>query len=208
MPTCDVCGEPIVFRYVDGRPTPIHTNGGWCRGFRVSRTSSDSSPFRSLRSYVVPNATCPVCGETVFFYQSPNGGRVFFDDLGWPWPKHPCTDNKRPTGKPKRPKRTGNILAFRARDGAQLALYDLDDFEDLDGRYKFIFRRQDSNKRRTGILKKATMKKGGLKLDDFFDAPSFVVDLDKSSATGLRVDFICARLGKIVRIKMSKDANN
>ncbi|MBM1258815.1 hypothetical protein JQU17_21870 [Ponticoccus sp. SC2-23] len=98
-------------------------------------------------------------------------------------------------------------MAFRARDGAQLALYDLDDFEDLDGRYKFIFRRQDSNKRRTGILKKATMKKGSLKLDDFFDAPSFVVDLDKSSATGLRVDFICARLGKIVRIKMSKDAN-
>jgi hypothetical protein len=29
----------------------------------------------------------------VFFYQSPTGGRVFFDELGPPWPKHPCTDN-------------------------------------------------------------------------------------------------------------------
>jgi hypothetical protein len=29
----------------------------------------------------------------VFFYQSPYGGRVFFDELGPPWPKHPCTDN-------------------------------------------------------------------------------------------------------------------
>jgi len=29
----------------------------------------------------------------VFFYQSPHGSRVFFDDLGPPWPKHPCTDN-------------------------------------------------------------------------------------------------------------------
>ncbi|MCG7932633.1 MAG: hypothetical protein N0E44_21680 [Candidatus Thiodiazotropha lotti] len=29
----------------------------------------------------------------MFFYQSPNGGRVFFDELGPPWPKHPCTDN-------------------------------------------------------------------------------------------------------------------
>ncbi|WP_097010311.1 hypothetical protein [Pseudodesulfovibrio profundus] len=27
----------------------------------------------------------------VFYYQSPNGGRVFFDELGPPWPKHPCT---------------------------------------------------------------------------------------------------------------------
>lgn len=44
-------------------------------------------------SYLNPNAFCPVCGASVYFYQSPYGGRVFFDDLGPPWPKHPCTDN-------------------------------------------------------------------------------------------------------------------
>jgi hypothetical protein len=45
----------------------------------------------------------------VFFYQSPYGGRVFFDELGPPWPKHPCTDNSsipaaisHPTTLPKR----------------------------------------------------------------------------------------------------------
>lgn len=43
-------------------------------------------------SYTNPNATCPVCGARVFFYRSPHGGRVFFDELGVPWPKHPCTD--------------------------------------------------------------------------------------------------------------------
>ena len=43
-------------------------------------------------SYVQPNAHCPVCGASVYFYQSPYGGRVFFDELGPPWPKHPCTD--------------------------------------------------------------------------------------------------------------------
>ena len=189
---------------MDGRPTPIHIHGGWCRGYRKKGQASDNSPFRSIRSYTVPNATCPVCGETVFYYQSPNGGRVFFDDLGWPWPKHPCTDNKRSAGKLTHPKRTSNILAFRARDGSQLAIYDLDDFEDLEGICKFIFRRQGTNKRRNGFLKKSTIKKGGLKLDDFFDAPSFVVNLDQSSSESLRVDFICVRLGKIVRIKMSK----
>jgi hypothetical protein len=53
--------------------------------------SLDRKP--STQSYVNPNARCPVCGEAVFFYRSPYGGRVFFDDLGPPWPKHPCTDN-------------------------------------------------------------------------------------------------------------------
>jgi hypothetical protein len=44
-------------------------------------------------SYINRNAYCPVCGDSVIFYQSPYGGRVFFDHLGWPWPKHPCTDS-------------------------------------------------------------------------------------------------------------------
>ncbi|MFQ3664492.1 MAG: hypothetical protein SNJ79_00435 [Sphingomonadaceae bacterium] len=51
--------------------------------------------FRS--SFTIPNATCPVCGARVFFYQNEHGSRVFFDDLGPPWPKHPCTDNEAPS---------------------------------------------------------------------------------------------------------------
>lgn len=42
--------------------------------------------------YVNPNAKCPVCRAPVFFYANEHGSRVFFDDLGPPWPKHPCTD--------------------------------------------------------------------------------------------------------------------
>jgi hypothetical protein len=45
-----------------------------------------------FETYLNPNASCPVCGASIFFYQSPEGGRVFFDELGPPWPKHPCTD--------------------------------------------------------------------------------------------------------------------
>lgn len=40
---------------------------------------------------VQPNANCPVCNEPVFFYQNEFGSRVYFDELGPPWPKHPCT---------------------------------------------------------------------------------------------------------------------
>lgn len=46
----------------------------------------------TVSSYVNPNAHCPECGAPVFFYRSPYNGRVYFDELGWPWPKHPCTD--------------------------------------------------------------------------------------------------------------------
>jgi hypothetical protein len=45
--------------------------------------------------FVNPNAKCPVCGDAVYFYANEHGSRVFFDDLGPPWPKHPCTDNPR-----------------------------------------------------------------------------------------------------------------
>jgi hypothetical protein len=56
-------------------------------------SNSDLSP-RAYTTYVSPNANCPVCGVAVFFFQSSNGGRVFFDELGPPWPKHPCTNNR------------------------------------------------------------------------------------------------------------------
>src|SRR3954453_12272343 len=48
-----------------------------------------------VRALTIPNARCPVCGASAFFYQNDYGSRVFFDSLGPPWPKHPCTDRNR-----------------------------------------------------------------------------------------------------------------
>ena len=45
--------------------------------------------------YTNPNALCPVCRAPVYFYESPYGGRVFFDELGPPWPQHPCTAHEK-----------------------------------------------------------------------------------------------------------------
>jgi hypothetical protein len=72
--------------------------GGYCGGGHSSFRSTFEGeafefPFVTYPSYVNPNARCPVCGADVYFYQSPYGGRVFFDELGPPWHKHPCTDN-------------------------------------------------------------------------------------------------------------------
>ncbi len=82
MRRCRYCGGEIIFRTDDGVRKPIHLSGG----------CYPSSSYTKISSYVDPNARCPVCGDRVFFYRSPFNGRVFFDELGPPWPKHPCTD--------------------------------------------------------------------------------------------------------------------
>src|SRR5580658_10347826 len=106
MAYCYHCGEEIEFINNGFGAIPIHPSGscsgrgggfGRGQGFSSFRFTGDGSffefPFITYPSYVNPNARCPVCGASVYFYQSPYGGRVFFDELGPPWPKHPCTDN-------------------------------------------------------------------------------------------------------------------
>lgn len=113
MPKCSNCGGEIIFRYMDGLCTPIHLSGG-CFGYnqsaskpRKKKKKQKKEPkfqvaYNNYTSFINPNASCPVCGEQVFFYQSKDGGRVFFDEIGPPWPKHPCTDNTKLSKKAKR----------------------------------------------------------------------------------------------------------
>ncbi|MCD6050475.1 MAG: hypothetical protein K0Q55_1878 [Verrucomicrobia bacterium] len=76
-----------------GRYGGVGSGGGYSTFRSTSEGEVFEFPFITYPSYVNPNAQCPVCGASVYFYQSPYGGRVFFDELGPPWPKHPCTDN-------------------------------------------------------------------------------------------------------------------
>lgn len=66
-------------------------NCGWGGVFYGLGLGSNVSYWLRAESYTVPNARCPRCAALVYFYRSPYGGSVFFDDLGPPWPKHPCT---------------------------------------------------------------------------------------------------------------------
>jgi hypothetical protein len=52
-------------------------------------------------SYTNPNATCPTCRAKVFYYESPFGGKVYFDYMGPPWPQHPCMDRHHSTNRMK-----------------------------------------------------------------------------------------------------------
>lgn len=71
--------------------------GGWRNRVVPASTDPACDKYAWCRdggrdSYTIPNARCPLCGASVFFYRSPHNGRVFFDQLGPPWPKHHCTD--------------------------------------------------------------------------------------------------------------------
>lgn len=72
---------------------PCGWGGGWKGGSGSRQAAAWSGPYLRFASFVNPNATCPVCGAPVFYFQSAAGGRVYFDELGPPWPKHACTDN-------------------------------------------------------------------------------------------------------------------
>lgn len=66
------------------------------------RSGSTTSPFivsgvwkgvLDQRETVTRPTACPFCGDPVYFFRDLNGGSTFFDELGPPWPKHPCFDN-------------------------------------------------------------------------------------------------------------------
>lgn len=89
MPTCTYCGGEIVFRRVGGVTTPIHLDGG-C--WKTAAPQSYPTALRFDHAHdICRRARCPICDALVFFIRH-NGGSVWVNDLGWPWPKHDCFD--------------------------------------------------------------------------------------------------------------------
>jgi hypothetical protein len=170
------CGEEIEFRYVDGQRTPIHLAGGWCSGHNDSSPHRSSKPFGTVTSYVNPNAHCPVCGKKVFFYQSPFGGRVFFDDLGWPWPKHPCTDNPRSqTETVKNLKGTAH-RSFLSKAGESLTLYELVNATERTDSIFLEFRQLAQHLRVFRVaVPKELLTRCDITMKDLRKAPAFVI---------------------------------
>lgn len=62
----------------------MHTGDYRCIGRKLYRRDQEGIPHRTK---------CPKCGSDVIFLRN-NGGSVWLDGLGWPWPKHPCFDKQ------------------------------------------------------------------------------------------------------------------
>lgn len=62
---------------------------------RQAASKPATRPTRLPRSsgLVRPNAVCPAWGARVYFYSNEYGSRVYFGEVGPPWPKHSCTNN-------------------------------------------------------------------------------------------------------------------
>jgi len=57
----------------------------------LSPVTTPTTALPRSASFMRPNTACPVCGALVYFYANEFGSRVYFDEVGPPWPKHPCT---------------------------------------------------------------------------------------------------------------------
>ncbi|SBS62219.1 hypothetical protein [Vibrio atlanticus] len=82
LPSCN-CG------YGRGRNSSFSS-----RGYQPS--SIESKPEKDKAEVFSPLLIlmeCNQCGKSVYFYRSRYNGRVFFDSLGKPWPKHLCLSN-------------------------------------------------------------------------------------------------------------------
>ncbi len=91
MATCSRCGNPVEFRYVDGRCIPLHIYGSCASS--SGPTATDFSGYNISHESACFSTLCPKCGCEVFFIKH-NGGSVWIDPpLGPPWYKHPCFEN-------------------------------------------------------------------------------------------------------------------
>lgn len=111
--------------------TSVLGNEHWVDGHEVDREEwehglppqRNETLLRQARAHVgetarvvQPNAECPVCRSPVFFYQNEYGSRVFFDELGPPWPKHPCTVTQPPVLNDAKELITPSSASLRSQD--------------------------------------------------------------------------------------------
>lgn len=84
MNACKNCGQEIRWRTIYGQKTPMG-----CECWDEERDRSSPASRESFTAEV----HCPKCRQLVYFIRH-NGGSVWLDELGQPWPKHPCYDNQ------------------------------------------------------------------------------------------------------------------
>ena len=87
-PSCNCAWFPGCKPYDRKFVPTVDTQAEFERIFKMIR----SRDYEDIKPFITPNATCPVCRQTgIYFWQGEKGQRVFFDDIPWPWPLHPCT---------------------------------------------------------------------------------------------------------------------
>ena len=85
----------IIFRTINGIVRPITISGHTAKIKKKKTTFKHEyhlkkNHYNNFRAFTIPNVKCRKCGLHVYYYEHPSGSRVLFDELGPPWPLHPC----------------------------------------------------------------------------------------------------------------------
>ena len=103
---CQFCGGEIVFRVIRGNTVPIHQGSRDCVGREFYRKNQEG---------IAHPTRCPRCNQPVFFLRN-NGGSVWLEELGWPWPKHLHPED----GKSSQPEKPVFPEAAQSLEGSRL----------------------------------------------------------------------------------------
>ncbi|WP_444459834.1 hypothetical protein [Rhodobacter capsulatus] len=122
-----------------------------------------------------------------------------FDDVGWPWPKHACTDDYQQSVRVKRVP-SGHARVFATDPGR--CSRSMTSTTSRTGAQPPARAAQPDDRLPVRVLVgKRRLAQGNIRLADFQDAPSIVVHEFERGAP-IRLDFVCVRLGKVVRVKL------
>jgi hypothetical protein len=198
---CNHCGDEIDFRWIDGSVRPIHINGGGCSGGLSGEIGYAISRFESVKSYLDPNARCPVCGKSVFFYRSPYNGRVFFDAVGWPWPKHGCTDKYQGRDTDIRRPVSGRYnFNFRTRSGAALEVFVLSKIHENESELLLKLLNTEKHRYIDVAVNRHQLLSQLIFTEDLKEAPSLVLTREVTPEGTLEIGFVSARLQSVISI--------
>lgn len=202
MSTCHRCGGEIEFRWMNGSLRPLHVSGGCSSGYDSDGLDHIRTRFSEIDSYLNPNARCPKCNKPVFFYRSPHNGRVFFDDVGWPWPKHGCFISA-DTKDEQIPAATRGTYRFHLRDraGNSLEAWTLSRAPAVYGDGFIIeLKGRARNVRLALFFSQAELSISSAQIADLEDAPAIILPKKMPIDGQVNLSFMCSRLGVVIHL--------
>lgn len=151
----------------DGRRIPLDSGE---RG-----TGNIGNSFQ-LSQYISLDARCPVCKNRVVYYQNSNGSRVFFNQAGWPWEKHECT-NIMPSNtlEVQRISMAGQTIRFSSGKVLEALSngYLMGHYDDLDASKNFVLLRLKTADRKI-VFVECPLEVNKITWDVLHDTPFFL----------------------------------
>jgi hypothetical protein len=86
MAYCKFCGDTGKWKTLSGGKKHFFHQNHDCADY-IARKLAPKHRQLTVQSFTRPTR-CDICGGECFYYENEHGSKVFFDELGPPWPKH------------------------------------------------------------------------------------------------------------------------